>query len=141
MGEDPGALATAKMRLASFLSTGSDDVASAERAAAEAIELLRGTDDAGRLAAALNERAWLLGMAGDFQGQLEGCREALALAEEAGESEVVLHTVGAMAGALALLGDFRGADELHPRAMSLARATGDRGQIGWQAAEIGRAHV
>lgn len=134
VGEDPIALATAKMRLASFLSTGAADVAGAERAAAEAIDLLRGTDDAGRLAAALNERAWIRGMAGDFRGQLHGCREALALVEEGGDSEVVLHTVGAMAGVLALLGDFTAADEFHARATALARATGDRGQIGWQAA-------
>ncbi len=131
--DDPVALARAQMRLASFLSTGAADLPAATLAAERAVELLRRERD-GALPAALNELAWIQGMAGDKRGQLEGALEAAELAERAGDEETLLHALGAAANCAALLGDFELAASLSARSMALARATGDPGQIGWNAA-------
>src|SRR5256714_3593227 len=90
VADDPVRLAQVQMRLASFLSTGAADVAAANRAASTAVRLLPGADAGPQLAAALNERAWIRGMAGDFAGQLAGCREALAVAEDAAAGDDVV---------------------------------------------------
>jgi DNA-binding CsgD family transcriptional regulator len=135
-GDDPVRRGTAQMGLASFLSTGAADVAAGEAAAAQAIEAFRqaGADD--RLAGALNERAWIRGMGGDFAGQLAGCREALVVAERdsTGDESTVLHIVGPLGAVLAMLGDFAAAVPVHARAGALAAATHDPQQIGWNAA-------
>jgi hypothetical protein len=135
-GDDPLRRAGAQMQLASFLSTGAADVAAAERAAADAIGAFRDAGTQAQLAAALNERAWIRGMAGDFAGQLDGCREALAVAERdpAGAEAIVLHIVGPLGAVTAVLGDFAGAEPIHARAGALASATHDPQQIAWNAA-------
>ena len=150
-GDDPTSQARGRMRMASFLSTGAADVAAAEREATAAVDLLRTTGTPADLAAALNERAWIRGMAGDFAGQLEGCREALAMVApgaddrrasrsaraETGSADVagvVLHTIGPMGAVLAMLGDFDGARRCHAESRALALATNDPGQIGWHSA-------
>jgi DNA-binding CsgD family transcriptional regulator/tetratricopeptide (TPR) repeat protein len=136
LAAEPVERARAQMRLASFLSTGAADVAAAERAATEAIRLFHQAGTRHDLAAGLNERAWILGMAGDFTAQLAGCREALRVAEDgpAGDSPVVLHIVGPMGAVLGMLGDFAEAGRVHERAVALAAATDDPRQIGWNAA-------
>jgi len=147
--DDPLARARTHMRLASFLSTGAADVAAAETAATQAVDLVRESGSTVDLAAALNERAWIRGMAGDYTGQLDGCRETLALigegepdGERSGDhgrlvdaaTDVVLRTIGPMGGVLALIGDFDGARRCHARGSALAAATGEAGQVAWHAA-------
>ncbi len=128
--DDPVALATTRMRLASVLATGAGDLAGAETEARAAIGLFeRAAPD--RKAAAINELGWIQALGGDFAAQDRACREAIALAEEAGDDTTLLHALGPLGHSLSLRGAFAEAHGVIGRSVALAVELGDVAQIGW----------
>ncbi|HEX9124149.1 MAG TPA: AAA family ATPase, partial [Actinomycetota bacterium] len=130
--DDPVRLAATKMRLASSLSIGETDLAAAGDQAREAVASFERASSP-RLAAAINELAWIVALGGDFGAQEELCRQAVALAEASGDEQTLLHALGPLAHGLAMRGRFEEARRLGARCMELASATGDALQIGWHA--------
>ncbi len=128
---DPVALGTVKMRLSSFLATGLGDLQAAEREASEAVRLFRESEAEDRLPGALNELAWIRGEGGDLEAQIEGSREALALAEKHGNAVAVMHALGPLGHGLGLLGRTEEAVAVGARGLEMATAAEDRSQIGW----------
>ena len=131
--------AATKIRLASFLASGSGDLISAEREARGAVDLLRTGGRTRELSAALNELGWIRGQTGDVEAQLLAAREALALAESLDAETAVLHALGSLGHALALSGRSSEARSALERGRALAIARDDRSQIGWHSAVLAEA--
>jgi ATP/maltotriose-dependent transcriptional regulator MalT len=124
---------TTRLRLASFLSAGSGDLAEANRLVAEAVATARASAPT-RLSAALNEFGWIRGEGGDLDGEVRFASEALSLADAGGDLAGQLHALGPLAHALMLLGRHGQAAVVSERAVTLARALGDGFQLDWHLA-------
>jgi DNA-binding CsgD family transcriptional regulator len=129
----PGERITARLRLASFVSAGSGDLAEADRLISEAVALARAWAP-DRLARALNELGWVRGEGGDLPAQLRFAGEALALAEARDDPQGELRALGPLTHALMLLGRQAEAEAASRRAVTLAEAVGDGSQIDWHLA-------
>ena len=129
----PADRVTTRLRLASFLSAGSGDVAEADRLIAEAVATARAWAPA-RLGAALNELGWVRGENGDLEGQVRFVSEALALAETDDDVAGQLRALGPLTHGLMLLGRHREAMVASERAVRLAETLGDRSQLEWHLA-------
>jgi DNA-binding CsgD family transcriptional regulator len=131
--DDPAELGRTRMRIASALATGAADLVAAEREARAAIGAFERSAPE-RIAAGINELGWIHALGGDLASQEEACRRAVALAEERGDEQTVLHALGPLCHGLALRGRFQEAREIGARAVELARSTEDATQIGWHTA-------
>jgi DNA-binding CsgD family transcriptional regulator len=129
----PADRVTTRLRLASFMSAGSGDVAGADRLIAEAVAIARAWAPT-RLGPALNELGWVRGEGGDLEGQVRFVSEALALAEADEDVTGQLRALGPLTHALMLLGRHRDATAASDRAVTLAEALGDRSQLDWHLA-------
>lgn len=127
---EPAELATVRMRLSSFLSSGVGDLSAAEREATEAVRLLA-TADPKRLPAALNELAWIQGEARSLQEQIRGSRDAYARASADADPTTAMHALGSLGHALAASGAFAEGIAHLRSSRDLALASGDRDQIDW----------
>lgn len=129
----PGERITARLRLASFVSAGSGDLAEADRLIGEAVALARAWSP-DRLALALNELGWVRGEGGDLQAQLRFAGEALALAEARDDPQGQLRALGPLTHAVMLLGRQTEAEAASRRAVTLAEALRDSSQLDWHVA-------
>src|SRR5207248_10008025 len=68
----PGARASVKFRLASFLAWGTGELEEAERVCEAALELFVEAGDRASALLAANERAWMRGLQGDVAGFADG---------------------------------------------------------------------
>ncbi|MGH2690101.1 MAG: hypothetical protein ACRDKW_15040, partial [Actinomycetota bacterium] len=121
---DPGRLAAAKFRLASFLAWGSGELEEAESVCREAVALYGLAGDRRQTLLAANEVALIRGLRGDF-GAL--ARDAAVVAREAealGEPFVAMQAVGAWGLGAFGRGDFAEAERAFRRSVDLARAAG-----------------
>lgn len=135
---DAGERAVVHMRLASLLSSGPGDLASAEREGHAAVSAFTEAGAAEGLASALNELAWIRGEAGDLEEQIAGSRESLERAEALGNETLVLHALGSLGYAHASQGRPESIDILR-RSHSIAIARGGRSQTAWHAGTLGLA--
>jgi DNA-binding CsgD family transcriptional regulator len=124
---------TTRLRLASFLSAGSGDLAEANRLVAEAVVTARAWAPT-RLGAALNELGWIRGEGGDLDGQVRFANEALTLADADGNLAGQLRALGPLTHALMLLGRHGEAAAASGRAVTLAQGLGDGFQLDWHLA-------
>ena len=136
---EPRERGSVHMRLASLLSSGPGDLASAEAEAKAAVAafVAAGADD--RVASALNELAWIRGEAGDISAQIEGSRDALVRAERLGDETLTLHALGSLGYAYAGLGRGEEAVDALRRGRAIATARGDRVQSAWHTGALGLA--
>jgi tetratricopeptide (TPR) repeat protein len=107
---DPALRARLKGRLAMQLYFSERRYPEAQRAAAEAVELARGSGDRAALAYALNARRFVLWGRSVTQERVTLSRELLAVATEAGETELVLRGHGWLIVDQLESGEIAGAD-------------------------------
>jgi predicted ATPase/CRP-like cAMP-binding protein len=133
----PAHLADVERRLASAVSLATGDLERAAEAAARAQELLRKLGDQPAALQVETELAWLVGLGGDPQGQLERARRVVAEARVvAFEGDGHLHALGCAGDGAAFTGRFEEAQELLEEGLGIARRRPDAYQTGWFAASL-----
>jgi len=122
--------AGARMRLASFLAWGRADLATAERHIRLALASFEKVGDQERVAAAINELAWISG--GVHLGrQIAASRDAVNRAERLGAESVLMRALGSLGHGLAAAGQAEEGVSVLRRGLTIARRASDDDQVEW----------
>lgn len=133
----PARLARVEMSLASAVSLATGDLKRAADAATRALELFRKSGDVPAALQAETELAWLVGLGGDPEAQLERARRVVTEARMvAFEADAHLHALGCAGDGAAFTGRFAEANDLLEEGLGIARRHQDAYQTGWFAASL-----
>jgi DNA-binding CsgD family transcriptional regulator len=132
---DPARRAAVKSRLASFLTWGTGELAEAERASAEAVELFEKAGDDAKMLLGAVELAWIRGLRGDLAAWETGAREVVERAEVAGRF-VLQQALEAAGWAAFWRGRFPQAEEAFRRAIAMAREDRKLYRLAWNLASL-----
>lgn len=120
-----------QFRLANFLAWGTGDLEPAQRAVERALALFENAGDRSLSLLAANERAWIIGLAGNLGGQEEAAREVVETARASGETIPMMQALGNMGRAALLAGRFEVAEDALQSSIATARAEGKLYRLSW----------
>jgi len=127
---DPARRAAVKSRLASFLTWGTGELAEAERASAEAVQLFEQAGDQPKALLGAVELAWIRGLRGDLAAWETGAQEVVEAAEVAGRF-VLQQALEATGWAAFWRGRFPQAEEAFRRSIAMAREDRKLYRLAW----------